>query len=228
MITSTASMNRFMTTDTRPAIRKLSRVECIKIIKAHGVQNFDQTQPAREMQKLIAASKMDIRKGVNWVSVPYEDENGRSQVREEPLSPEPKRTVDSQAVLEAKLAKLSQVNDERQKLAEENMTLVSQMNEMKAQMAELMAMMSEKKDDAFAAGIKEARAKGLKEKAALLQQATDEEKSIIAEINRKAQAELTQIREQIKKDTEVARVSLLSEIDDFANQISQKILGRAV
>ena len=138
-------MNRFMTTDTRPEIRKLSRVECIKIIKAHGVQNFDQTQPAREMQKLIAASKMDIRKGVNWVSVPYEDENGRSQVREEPLSPEPKRTVDSQAVLEAKLAKLSQVNDERQKLAEENMTLVSQMNEMKAQMAELMAMMSEKK-----------------------------------------------------------------------------------
>jgi len=84
------------------------------------------------------------------------------------------------------------------------------------------------KDDAFAAGIKEARAKGLKEKAALLQQAADEEKSIIAEINRKAQAELTQIREQIKKDTEVARVSLLSEIDDFANQISQKILGRAV
>jgi len=84
------------------------------------------------------------------------------------------------------------------------------------------------KDDAFAAGIKEARARGFREKEALLQQAADEEKSIIADINRKAQAELTQIREQIKKDTEVARKSLLSEIDDFANQISQKILGRAV
>jgi F-type H+-transporting ATPase subunit b len=84
------------------------------------------------------------------------------------------------------------------------------------------------KDDAFAAGIKEARAKGSKEKEALLQQAADEEKSIIADINRKAQAELAQIREQIKKDAEVARKSLLSEIDDFANQISQKILGRAV
>ena len=84
------------------------------------------------------------------------------------------------------------------------------------------------KDDAFAAGIKEARARGFKEKDALLQQAADEEKSIIADINRKAQAELTQIRAQIKKDAEVARVSLLSEIDDFANQISQKILGRAV
>jgi len=37
-----------------------------------------------------------------------------------------------------------------------------------------------------------------------------------------------QNRKKIKKDTEVARKSLLSEIDDFANQISQKILGRAV
>ena len=85
-----------------------------------------------------------------------------------------------------------------------------------------------KKDDAFAAGIKEARARGFKEKDALLQQAGDEEKSIIADINRKAQAELAQIREQIKKDAEVARQSLQSEIDDFADQISQKILGRAV
>jgi F-type H+-transporting ATPase subunit b len=84
------------------------------------------------------------------------------------------------------------------------------------------------KDDAFAVGIKEARAKGFKEKDTLLQQAADEEKSIIADINRKAQAELTQIREQIKKDAEVVRKSLQSEIDDFANQISQKILGRAV
>jgi len=84
------------------------------------------------------------------------------------------------------------------------------------------------KDDAFAAGIKGARSRGLKEKDALLQQAADEEKSIIADINRKAQAGLTQVREQIKKDAEVARKSLQSEIDDFANQISQKILGRAV
>ena len=84
------------------------------------------------------------------------------------------------------------------------------------------------KDDAFAAGMKEARARGFKEKGALLQQAADEEKSIIADINRNAQAELTKIRGQIKKDVEAARESLQSEIDDFANQISQKILGRAV
>jgi F-type H+-transporting ATPase subunit b len=84
------------------------------------------------------------------------------------------------------------------------------------------------KDDAFAAGIKEARTKGFKEKDALLQQAADEEKSILDDINRKAQAELTEIRDQIKKDAEVARESLQAQIGDFANQISQKILGRAV
>jgi F-type H+-transporting ATPase subunit b len=84
------------------------------------------------------------------------------------------------------------------------------------------------KDEAFAAGIKNARTKGFQEKNTLLQQAADEEKSIIADINRKAQAELKQIREQIKNDAEVARESLQSEIDGFANQISQKILGRAV
>jgi F-type H+-transporting ATPase subunit b len=84
------------------------------------------------------------------------------------------------------------------------------------------------KDDAFAAGMKEARTKGFKEKDALLQQAADEEKSILDDINRKAQAELTQIRDQIKKDAEVARESLQAQIGDFANQISQKILGRAV
>ena len=84
------------------------------------------------------------------------------------------------------------------------------------------------KDEAFAAGIKEARANGFEQKNALLQEAADEEKSIIADINRKAQAELTQIREKIKKDAEVARESLQAQVDDFANQISQKILGRTV
>ena len=84
------------------------------------------------------------------------------------------------------------------------------------------------KDDAFARGIKEARARGFKEKDALLQQAADAEKSIVTDINRKAQAELTQIREQIKKDTAVARESLQKEIANFANQIGEKILGRTV
>jgi F-type H+-transporting ATPase subunit b len=87
---------------------------------------------------------------------------------------------------------------------------------------------AKEKDEAFAAGIKEARARGLSQKNTLLQEASDEEKTIIAEINQKAQAELAQIREKIKKDAEVVRKSLQKEVGTFANQITQKILGRTV
>ena len=84
------------------------------------------------------------------------------------------------------------------------------------------------KDEAFGAGIKEARARGFKEKEALMQLATDEEKKIIADINSKAQAELAEIRDKIKNEADVARASLQKEVDNFASQICQKILGRAV
>ena len=84
------------------------------------------------------------------------------------------------------------------------------------------------KDEAFSAGIKEARARGVEKKNELVQEATDEEKSIIADINQKAQAELAQMREKVKKEAEVARDSLQKEVDGFADQISEKILGRAV
>ena len=84
------------------------------------------------------------------------------------------------------------------------------------------------KDEAFGEGVKDARARGFKEKESLKQQAADEEKSIIADINRKAQEELVQIREKIRKDAEVARESLQKEVDGFADQITQKILGRTV
>ena len=84
------------------------------------------------------------------------------------------------------------------------------------------------KDEAFAAGIKDARAKGVEQKNALVQEATDEEKSILAELNQKAQAELVEVREKIKQEAETARESLQKEVDSFAGQISEKILGRAV
>jgi F-type H+-transporting ATPase subunit b len=84
------------------------------------------------------------------------------------------------------------------------------------------------KDEAFVAGVKEARARGVEKKNALVQEAADEEKSIIADINRKAQAELVQVREKIKEEAGVARASLQKEVDNFADQISEKILGRAV
>ncbi len=102
----------------------------------------------------------------------------------------------------------------------------------KMQGLELSIEMADKdaveKDQSFAAGIKEARVKGLQEKEALIQQAADEEKRVVAEINRQAQAELADLREKIKKDAVVVRESLEKEIGDFASQISQKILGRTV
>jgi len=87
---------------------------------------------------------------------------------------------------------------------------------------------AQKKDEAFASGIREARAKGLKEKETLQQAAAEEEKQIIANENTKAQAELVEIRKKIVKDAEAARASLQEKVDEFANDICQKILGRKV
>jgi F-type H+-transporting ATPase subunit b len=87
---------------------------------------------------------------------------------------------------------------------------------------------AQEKADAFSSGIKDARVKGLKEKDALIQTAADEEKKIIAKINEKAAAELSSVREKITNDAENARKTLLKDVDVFAGEITQKILGRAV
>lgn len=83
-------------------------------------------------------------------------------------------------------------------------------------------------DQAFAKGLKEARGNGLKQKEALLQEASDEEKAIIGKINDKAQADLAEVREKIAADTEAVKAKLIAEVDGFADIISEKILGRAV
>ncbi len=83
-------------------------------------------------------------------------------------------------------------------------------------------------EDAFNNGLKEARAKGLKEKQKLIQAAEAEERELVENINKKAQAELLKSREKIAKDTESVRKSLQKELDMFVNAIGQKILGRAV
>jgi F-type H+-transporting ATPase subunit b len=87
---------------------------------------------------------------------------------------------------------------------------------------------AKEKEDAFAVGLRKARAKGLLEKENLLNDAADQEKEIIAKINDKAQADLAKIREKIAKDADAARQSLLQEVDSFAEAIGQKILGRSV
>ncbi len=87
---------------------------------------------------------------------------------------------------------------------------------------------SQEKENAFAAGIKEARANGLKEKQTMMQSGAEEERTIIDGINKKAQADLLASREKIAKEAEAVRVSLQKELDMFVMAISQKILGRAV
>ena len=84
------------------------------------------------------------------------------------------------------------------------------------------------KEATYESSIREARKKGLKAKDALVNEATDEEKEIIAKINADALAELTAVKEKVAKEADVARDALLKEVDAFANDIGAKILGRAV
>ena len=87
---------------------------------------------------------------------------------------------------------------------------------------------AKEKGDAFSGGIKEARMKGLKEKEILLNEAADEERNMIEKINKKAQADLSGVRKRVASDVMDVRASLLKEIDEIANLIGQKILGRAI
>ena len=87
---------------------------------------------------------------------------------------------------------------------------------------------SVQKDRDFNTGLRNARAKGLKEKEVFLQTARDEERSIIDKINAKAQAEMVKVKESIAADTQKVKAELEKEIDGFAGAIGEKILGRAV
>ena len=86
----------------------------------------------------------------------------------------------------------------------------------------------QEKEGAWNHGIREARSKGLTQKDALIQEALDQEKKIVDEINQKAQADLAKVRGKIEEDIEGVRAALIKEVDGFAGAISQKILGRAV
>jgi len=87
---------------------------------------------------------------------------------------------------------------------------------------------AKEKDDSLLAGIKSAREMGLKEKEALLNSAAQDEKRIIKAIQKKAEAQLAAVRQQIEQEAESARIVLQGEIDQFAEAIGEKILGRPV
>ena len=83
------------------------------------------------------------------------------------------------------------------------------------------------KNQAFGDGIKSARTQGQKEKEALIQAAAEQERTIVADINAKAKAELDAVKEKIAREASEVKNELEKEIDFFANTITQKILGRA-
>ena len=84
------------------------------------------------------------------------------------------------------------------------------------------------KDRELKSGIREARENGVREKEALENEARAEEMKMLEKINEKARADLAEIREKITKEADDARQALLKEVDSFAEEISQRILGRAV
>ncbi len=87
---------------------------------------------------------------------------------------------------------------------------------------------AEKQDTAYHAGIRDARTHGLKEKEAIVDVAREEEHAIIDKINAKAHAEMAQIKEKIVNEANAVRQDLEKEVDNFADAIGQKILGREV
>ncbi len=81
--------------------------------------------------------------------------------------------------------------------------------------------------DSYKNGLKEARSKGLMKKEGFVEEASKEEKEILEQINKKAQANLAQIKQQVASETEQARKILEGEVAAYAKAIGEKILGRA-
>ena len=86
----------------------------------------------------------------------------------------------------------------------------------------------QEKERTLAKAIKDARARGLKEKENLVTQAEAEERKLIEAINARAQSELEQTRQKIAGEAEAVRQTLQRQVEAFASEITKKILGRAV
>ena len=85
---------------------------------------------------------------------------------------------------------------------------------------------AEEKDQAFSAGLKEARVKGQKAKEEMVQAAAEEERKIIDQILDRARDELATVQAQVAKDVDAVKAALEKDVDVFADAITQKILGR--
>lgn len=84
------------------------------------------------------------------------------------------------------------------------------------------------KQDAFSEGIKAARLEGQKQKEAMINEASTEEKEIVDRINEKAKGELAAAKNKVAEELGTVKKALQAEVDTFANAICEKILGRTV
>jgi F-type H+-transporting ATPase subunit b len=82
-------------------------------------------------------------------------------------------------------------------------------------------------EESYKSGLKQARSEGLAKKEAFIDEASKEEKEILDRINKKAQANLAEIKQQVANETEQARKALDGEVETYAKAIGEKILGRA-
>lgn len=85
----------------------------------------------------------------------------------------------------------------------------------------------EAQKESYKNGLRQARGEGLKKKEAFVEEASQEEKEIINQINKKAQANFADIKQQVAQETGQARKALEAEVDAYAAAIGEKILGRA-
>ncbi len=85
-----------------------------------------------------------------------------------------------------------------------------------------------KKEEAHIEGIEAAKSNGKREKTALIEEATAEERKIIEEINRETQKTISENKEKIARDVESAAADLLAKVDGFAAEIGRKVLGREI
>ncbi len=83
-------------------------------------------------------------------------------------------------------------------------------------------------EESYKNGLRQARTEGLKKKEVFVEEASKQEREIIDQINKKAQANLVRIKKQVTDETEQARNALEKEVETFAKAIGERILGRAV
>lgn len=85
---------------------------------------------------------------------------------------------------------------------------------------------AEQQGNVYETRIRDARSKGKQKKEAMMEAVNAQEKAVLEKINARAQADLAEVKRKIAEDVEQVGSALQNQVDDFAEAITQKILGR--